>query len=215
MTAAETGATMAADRVDFVDEDDAGRVLLRLLEHVAHARSADADEHFDEVGTRDGEERHLRLTGDGAGQQRLAGTRRADHQHALRNLAAQLLELARVLEEVDDLAHFLLGFVDTGHVSEGDVDLVLAQEPCPTLAEAHGPAATRCALHLPQHVDEHEDQQQRRSELEQKLTDEIRRLRRLADDVHVRLVERADQRRVVRLGVVRLELGGVLARARR
>ncbi len=34
---AEAGAAMAADRVDLVDEDDAGRVLLRLLEHVADA----------------------------------------------------------------------------------------------------------------------------------------------------------------------------------
>ena len=50
VAAAEAGAAMAADRVDFVDEDDAGRVLLGLLEHVAHARSADADEHLDEVG---------------------------------------------------------------------------------------------------------------------------------------------------------------------
>ena len=37
VAAAEAGAAMAADRVDFVDEDDAGRVLLGLLEHVAHA----------------------------------------------------------------------------------------------------------------------------------------------------------------------------------
>ena len=47
--AAEAGATVTAHGVDFVDEDDAGRVLLRLLEHVAHAAGADADEHFDEV----------------------------------------------------------------------------------------------------------------------------------------------------------------------
>jgi energy-converting hydrogenase Eha subunit H len=37
VTAAEAGAAMTADRVDFVDEDDAGRVLLALLEQVAHA----------------------------------------------------------------------------------------------------------------------------------------------------------------------------------
>ena len=37
VAAAEAGAAMAADRVDFVDEDDARRVLLRLLEHVADA----------------------------------------------------------------------------------------------------------------------------------------------------------------------------------
>src|SRR4029078_12442809 len=56
---AEAGAAMAADRVDFVDEDDAGRVLLVLLEHVAHARGADADEHLDKVRARNREERHV------------------------------------------------------------------------------------------------------------------------------------------------------------
>ena len=81
-----------------------GRVLLGLLEHVAHARGADADEHLDEVGAGDREERHLGLARDRARQQRLAGTGRADHQHALGNLAAELLELARILQEVDDLS---------------------------------------------------------------------------------------------------------------
>ena len=36
IAAAKARAAMAADRVDFVDEDDAGCVLLGLLEHVAH-----------------------------------------------------------------------------------------------------------------------------------------------------------------------------------
>jgi len=34
-------------------------MLLRLLEHVAHARGTDADEHLDEIRTGDREERHL------------------------------------------------------------------------------------------------------------------------------------------------------------
>src|SRR5205085_8097704 len=52
VTTAEARAAMAADRVNLVDEDDAGRVLLALLEQVAHARSANADEHLYKVGTR-------------------------------------------------------------------------------------------------------------------------------------------------------------------
>jgi hypothetical protein len=103
IAAAQAGAAMAADRVDLVDEDDAGRVLLGLLEHVAHARGADADEHLDEVRAGDGEERHLGLAGDGAGQQGLAGAGRADHQHALRDLAAERWNFLRVLQELDDL----------------------------------------------------------------------------------------------------------------
>ena len=79
VTAAEACAAVTTDGVDLVDEDDAGRVLLALLEEVAHAARADADEHLDEVGARDAEERNARFTGDGAREQRLAGARRAHH----------------------------------------------------------------------------------------------------------------------------------------
>ena len=37
-------------------------------EQIAHPRRADADEHLDEVGTGDAEERHAGLAGDGAGE---------------------------------------------------------------------------------------------------------------------------------------------------
>src|SRR6185437_10026349 len=100
VSAAEARATMAAYGVDLIDEDDARGVLFRLLEHIAHARSAHTDEHLDEVGTGDGEEGNLGLAGDGAREQRLARAGRAHHEHALRDLAAELLELAGVLEEV-------------------------------------------------------------------------------------------------------------------
>src|SRR5690606_32970676 len=77
VTAAEARAAMTADRVDFVDEDDTRRVLLRLVEHVADARGADADEHLYEIGARNREKRHLRLTRDRTREQRLAGAGRA------------------------------------------------------------------------------------------------------------------------------------------
>src|SRR5580692_11483185 len=77
--AISAGLTSSPSGIDFVDEYDARGVLLGLLEHVAHARSADADEHLDEVGAGDGEERHLGFARDCTRQQRLAGTGRADH----------------------------------------------------------------------------------------------------------------------------------------
>ena len=158
VAAAEAGAAMAADRVDFVDEDDAGRVLLGLLEHVAHAARADAHEHLDEVGARDGEERHVGFARDGARQQRLAGARRADEQTALGNLAAQPLELLRILQEVDDLLELGLGLVDAGDVVEGDAAVLLGQQARLRLAEAHGAAGA--ALHLAQEEDVDADQHQ-------------------------------------------------------
>ena len=121
VTAAEAGAAVAADGVDLVHEDDAGRVLLGLLEQVADARGADADEHLDEVRAGDREERHAGLAGDRAREQRLAGAGRAVEQHALRDPGAERLELLRVLEELLDLLQFLDGFVDARDVAEGDL----------------------------------------------------------------------------------------------
>src|ERR1700735_3503740 len=132
--------TFRSDCVDFIDEDDARRVLLGLFEHVADARGADTDEHFHEVGTGDRKERYLRLTRDRACEQRLAGAGRTDHQHALGNLAPELLELARVLQEVDDFCDLLFGLIHARDIRECDIDLILAQEARARLAEGHGAA---------------------------------------------------------------------------
>src|SRR5208282_4815993 len=83
VSAAESGATMASDGVDFIDEDDAGSVLFALLKEVADAACADADEHLDKVRAGDGEERHVGFAGNGAGEQRFAGSGRSDEEHAL------------------------------------------------------------------------------------------------------------------------------------
>ena len=66
-----------ADGVQLVDEHDAGRLLLGLLEEVAHARGAHAHEHLDELGAGQEEERHVGLARHRPGQQRLAGAGRA------------------------------------------------------------------------------------------------------------------------------------------
>ena len=92
VTAAQAGAAMTADGVDLVDEDDAGLVLLGLVEQVAHAAGADAHEHLDEVGTGDAEERHAGLAGHRPRQQGLARAGRAEEQDALGDARAQALE---------------------------------------------------------------------------------------------------------------------------
>src|SRR5205085_1502199 len=69
VAAAETRAAMTADRVNFVDEHDAGCVLLALLEEVAHAGGADANEHLDKIGPADREERNVGFTGNRTSKQ--------------------------------------------------------------------------------------------------------------------------------------------------
>src|SRR5215469_277047 len=129
MSAAYAVAAVTAYRVDFVDENDAGRRFLSLLEHVANARGPYADKHLHEVRAADGEKRHVSFTGDGARQQSLASARRADHQHALGNTATEFLKFFRIAQELDQLLHFVLGFLYAGDVAKRDLVFVTGQHP--------------------------------------------------------------------------------------
>src|SRR3989442_35695 len=97
MPAAQTGAAMPADRVDLIDEDDAGSVLLSLLEKVAHTRSAYADEHFNKVRSGNREERNVRFARDGSGQQCFACPGRSHQKDSFGDAPAQLLKFLRFL----------------------------------------------------------------------------------------------------------------------
>ena len=61
----------------------------RACSKVPDARSADADEHLDELRAGDREERHAGFAGHGAREQRLAGAGRPDEQNALRHARAE------------------------------------------------------------------------------------------------------------------------------
>ena len=111
VAAAHAGAAMTADRVDFIDKDDTGSVLLCLFEQIAHAAGAHAHEHFHEFGAADAEEGRTGFTGYRFGQQSLAGTRRSDHQHPFGDARAQGRELFRLLQELDHLLQLLFGLI--------------------------------------------------------------------------------------------------------
>ncbi len=190
---------MAADGVDLVDEDDAGRVLLGLLEQVAHARGADADEHLDEVRAGDGEERHAGLAGDGAGEQRLTGSRRAHHEHAAGNRPAEALVAAGIAQVVDQLADLFLGLVDAGHVAQTHRDLVAFDAPRLALAETEDVAGTAPAEALAPHdVNPHADQQQEREDREEHARQHAGLGRRACVDFHAGLDQIADETRILR-----------------
>ena len=167
VTAAHAGAAVAADGVDLVHEDDAGRVLFGLLEEVADAAGADADEHLDEVRAGDREEGDAGLAGDGAGEQRLTGAGRAVEQDALGDAGAERLELLRVLEEFLDLLQLLHRLVDPGDVAEGDFRRVHRHPLRFRFAEVHHPRAA--ALHLVHQEDpEAEEEDEGQDEGEQR-----------------------------------------------
>ena len=145
IAAAEARTAMAADGVDFIDEDDARRILLGLFEHVADAACADADEHLDEVRAGNGEEGNVGFAGDRTRDQRLAGAGRTDQQHAARNPSAEPLILAGVAQEFDDLLQILLGFIHAGDVFEGHAAMRFGQHLGARLAESPSPCRHRPA----------------------------------------------------------------------
>ena len=49
MTATKARTTVPADRIEFVDEDDARSLFLGLVEHVANSGCANTDKHLDKV----------------------------------------------------------------------------------------------------------------------------------------------------------------------
>ena len=207
VAAAHAGAAVAADGVDLVHEDDAGGVLLGLLEEVADAGGADADEHLDEVGAGDREEGDPGLTGDGAGEQRLAGAGRAVEQHALRDAGAERLELLRVLEELLDLVELLHGLVGSGDVPEGDLGGVHRHPLGARLAEAHHPRAA--ALHLVHQEDPEGEEEQEGQDVGEE-REQARAALALDLGLHVVLLEAVQQ---LRLGGVGVGIGLVVARA--
>ena len=183
VAAAEAVAAMPADGVDFVDENQARRGFLALLEHVAHAARADADEHFHEIRAADGKERHVRLAGDGAGEQRLAGAGRADHQNAFRNASAEFLEFLRILEELDEFLHFLLRLLDAGDVLERDLVFVAREHPRLALAEVQRAFAGHPDLLAEKEI-KHDEEKRDRHEPDQRRSQQIRfRLHRV---IHAR-----------------------------
>jgi hypothetical protein len=101
VAAAHAGTTMAADGVDFVDEDDGERASWRS--RTCRAREAPTPTNISTKSepemVKNGTLASPAMAGP-AGFYRYPGT---DHQHAAGNAAAQLLELGRVAQEVDQL----------------------------------------------------------------------------------------------------------------
>src|SRR4029078_10172438 len=118
---------MTPDCVNLIDKDDARRRFLALIEHITHARRADADKHLNKVRAADGKERDIRFPRNGAREERLTGSRRANHQDALWNAAAEFLKFLRVTQELDELLYFVFCFLDSGNIAECDFIFVAGE----------------------------------------------------------------------------------------
>ena len=112
--------TLGGDRVDLIDEDDSGRVLLSLLEGLAQVRLGLASHLGHDLGTIDQEEKGTSLVGDSASHQRLTGTRGAIKKDTTGRLDTNGLEKLRMPE--GELNHF----ANLGHLLAAATDIIVA-----------------------------------------------------------------------------------------
>ncbi len=110
VTTTDTGATLATNGINFVDEDQAGAVLLGALKQIAHATCTHTNEHLHKFRAREGEERNTSFTSNGFREQGLTGSGRANEQDTFGNAGTNGRETFRLLEEGDHFLKVLLGF---------------------------------------------------------------------------------------------------------
>ena len=104
--------------VDFVDEHDTRGLLLRLFEQIPDLRGTHAHEHFHELGSGNGEERHIGLPGHRLRQHRLSGSRRPHQQNALRHGSADGRIPLGIVQVFHDFLQIFLRLILSGHITE-------------------------------------------------------------------------------------------------
>src|SRR3989344_3520010 len=118
MAAAQTGASMPADGIQLVYEQNRWRVLFRRSKSIAHARSANADEHLHKFRTGNMKKRYAGLPGCGSRQKRLASSRRAHKQNAARNFRSDIQKFLWMFEKVNDFFELFFGFFQSGDIGK-------------------------------------------------------------------------------------------------
>ena len=163
VVSAQTGITALSNGVYLVDKNNAGGMLLRLLEQIPDTGSAHAHEHFHKIRAGQGEERHMGLSRHRLRKQGLSGTRRAHQKGSLGQLRADLGVFPRIVQEIHHLLEGFLGLFLTGHILERHSGVLLNVDLRSALAHIHAhhaATAAHPAHNQGEHAPEHQDRKQ-------------------------------------------------------
>mmetsp|Transcript_2572 Transcript_2572/g.4000 ORF Transcript_2572/g.4000 Transcript_2572/m.4000 type:complete len:321 (-) Transcript_2572:551-1513(-) len=149
VTSSESCSALTSNGIDLINEDDARRVLLGLVEHITHTRSSNTNKHLYKFGTRNGDEWHTCLSSNSLGEEGLTSTRGSIEDDTTRNAASVLGVSLGLLQKVNNLGELELGSITSSNFVESytcvgnHLDLRLG------LAHAHG---TSRSTHAPRHA---------------------------------------------------------------
>ncbi len=81
-------------RIQFIDEDNTGRIGLGLGKEIPDSGCSHSDKHLHEIGTADGEERDIGLSSHCFGKEGLPCSGHPNEKHSLGNLTTETLKLS-------------------------------------------------------------------------------------------------------------------------
>lgn len=93
MSSAETCTSVASYSVDFINKDYCGRILSCGIKQITYSRCADADVHFNKVGTGDGVERYACFTRNCLCYESFTCSGRSYEKNAVGNFCTELCEV--------------------------------------------------------------------------------------------------------------------------
>ena len=140
--------TLLAYRIDFIDKNDAGSFLFRLLKQITHFGGAHSYEHFDEFRTGNRKEGNSGFSGDGSGYQSFTGSGRTDKKHSLRQSSAYIGVFFRIMQKINYFPKRSFCFVRTGYIAEFDTGFRFDIDFCVAFAERHSPHSADLINHL-------------------------------------------------------------------
>ena len=121
VASSQTGTAMPSNGVEFINKDDAGSIFLPLLKKVSDPTRPHADEHLNKIRSADAEKGNAGFSCDGPSHKSLPRPGRTHQEYALGDSSTQLLEFLRFFQELNDFLKFLLRFLYTSHILEGNL----------------------------------------------------------------------------------------------
>ena len=101
------------------------------------------------------------FAGNGAREEGFTRARRSDQQDAFRYSTTEFLKFFRITQELDQLLHFILGFLDSGDVAKSDLIFVAGQHACFGFAKVEGAFAGHTDLLAEQEIENEEKERDR------------------------------------------------------
>ena len=149
VTTQSTGTTRAPQRIQLINKNNGRSHLACLFKQITYPGGPHSHEHFNKFRTGNREKRHSGFTRYRPRQQGFTGSRRPDQQNTLGSSSAQPAVFLWILEKINNLDQFFLGFVHTGNIGKGDFCFFFNINLGPALANRHQAAAHDSLVHSP------------------------------------------------------------------